>query len=164
MNFTTAANRVLGHEGGYVNHPSDPGGETNWGITKAVARENGYAGSMKTMSRDVAVGIYKRAYWDAVKGDQLPFPIAFQTFDAAVNHGRGNASRWLQRALGVADDGKIGPLTIDAARKADQGDLVLRFNAIRIRFYTSLSNFTVFGRGWMNRTAGNLDYAVGDTT
>lgn len=161
--FKKAVERVLGHEGGYVNDPRDPGGETNWGITIGTARGAGYKGSMKSMSRDQAIDIYEKLYWAPIAGDKLPFAIAFQVFDAAVNHGVGNASRWLQRTVGAAEDGKIGPNTIAAAQAFDLNDQVLRFNAIRIKFYTSLSTFATYGKGWMNRVAKNLDYGVGDT-
>lgn len=160
--FTTMVNRVLGHEGGYVNHPKDPGGETNWGITIGVARENGYMGPMKSMTREMAVSIYKQAFWDRVSGDKLPDAFVFQVFDAAVNHGIGNAVRWMQRAAGVADDGRVGPVTLKAINSAETADLVLVFNAVRLEFYTALSTWPTFGKGWTRRVAGNLRFAAGD--
>ncbi|WP_454694039.1 glycosyl hydrolase 108 family protein [Achromobacter aegrifaciens] len=95
MNFDQAFDRLIGHEGGYSNHPDDPGGETMWGVTIAVARANGYAGPMRSLPRDVAKAIYRAHYWDEVKADSLPFPVAFQVFDAAVNHGTGQAAKRL---------------------------------------------------------------------
>lgn len=160
--FATMIDRVLSHEGGYVNHPKDPGGETNWGVTIGVARENGYTGPMRTMPRSEAIRIYRRAFWDRVGGDNLPAEVVFQVFDAAVNHGIGNAVRWMQRTVGAAEDGRVGPLTLRAVKAYDTADFVLRFNAIRLRFYTSLSTFATFGRGWTNRVAGNLDLAARD--
>lgn len=162
-NFDRAISRVLAHEGGYVNNPRDPGGETNWGITLNVARANGYTGPMRTMSRDQAVAIYKAAYWDKVKGDQLPFAVAFQVFDAAVNHGVGQAIKFLQRALAVTDDGIIGPMTIKKANTVPALQTVLGFNAVRTQFYTNLATFDTFGRGWMRRVAANLHYAAADS-
>lgn len=156
--FPKMVERVLSHEGGYVNHPKDPGGETNWGIAKRSYPNV----NIKALTRDGAIAIYRRDFWDRVQGDKLPPAVAFQAFDAAVNHGIGNAVRWLQRAAGVADDGVIGPVTLAAIRKAEPADLVLRFNAVRLEFYANLSTFPTFGRGWTRRVAGNLRLAAED--
>lgn len=153
--FDRAFVELLGHEGGYVNNPADPGGETNWGITVAVARENGYVGPMKDMDQSVAKTIYARKYW-LPEFESLPYPVAFQVFDAAVNSGVGQAVRWLQRALGVADDGRIGPVTLRATQAVDPLKLVLLFNAERLTFMTNLSTWGSFGKGWARRIAGNL--------
>lgn len=99
MNFDTAFERLIGHEGGYVNHPEDPGGETNWGVTLRTAREAGYTGSMRDLTRDQAKEIYRTAYWGRAQAEQYDGAIAFQVFDAAVNHGIGQAIRFLQRAV-----------------------------------------------------------------
>lgn len=160
--FDTAFDRLIGHEGGWVNNPQDPGGETNWGITKAVARENGYTGSMREMTRDQAKSIYKTAYWGRAKADQYDFAIGFQLFDAAVNHGIGNAIRFLQRAVGVADDGVVGPMTLSAIKAMPVTDVLARFNAERLFFYTKLSTWPTFGKGWVRRVAENLRYASED--
>ena len=85
--FNQFIERVLSHEGGYVNHPKDPGGETNWGITKRTAQANGYNGSMRAMTREQAIGIYRQAFWERYHADQMPEAVAFQFFDACVNHG-----------------------------------------------------------------------------
>lgn len=154
-NFDQAFIELLGHEGGYSNDPNDPGGETNWGITVAVARENGYIGSMKDMDQSVAKAIYTKKYW-LEAFEQLPYPVAFQVFDAAVNSGVGQAVRWLQRAVGAADDGKLGPVTLQAAKAADPLKLVLLFNAERLAFMTNLSTWSSFGKGWARRIAANL--------
>lgn len=150
--------RVLGHEGGYVNDPRDPGGETKWGISKRSYP----ALNIKALTRDQAIAIYDRDFWARAQCDKLPAAIAFQLLDAAVNHGMGNPIRWLQRAAGVAADGNIGPVTLAAVRKADQNDLLLRFNAERLEFYADLQKFKDFGRGWIRRVAGNLRLASGD--
>lgn len=162
MSWATSIERVLGHEGGYTNNPKDPGGETNWGITIAVARGNGYTGPMKSMPRETAVAIYKKLYWDTIKGDQLPSAIAFQVFDAGVNHGVSRASAWLQQCVGTAQDGKIGPATLAAVTRRSDAQLVFAFLAIRTQFYTDLSTFSTFGKGWTRRIAGNLVYASQD--
>lgn len=160
--FNTAFERLISHEGGYVNHPDDPGGETNWGITKRTAMAQGYTGSMRELTRDQAKAIYKLAYWDRAKADQYDFAIGFQLFDAAVNHGIGNAVRFLQRAVGTADDGIVGPNTLSAIRAMDVNDVLMRFNAERLEFYAKLSTFTSFGRGWTRRVAGNLRHGAED--
>jgi lysozyme family protein len=155
MNFDRAFVELLGHEGGYVNHPNDPGGETNWGITIAVARENGYDGPMKDMDQSVAKRIYSAKYW-LPDFDNLPYSVAFQLFDAAVNSGVGQAVRWLQRAVGTADDGKLGSITLKAALEVDPAKIVLLFNAERLLFMTKLSNWPSFGKGWARRISENL--------
>jgi lysozyme family protein len=158
-NFDRAFSALLGHEGGYVNNPDDPGGETNWGITVAVARENGFLGAMRDMDAEVAKAIYLKRYW-LPAFDELPYPVAFQVFDGAVNSGVGQAVRWLQRAVGVADDGKLGPVTLGAAQLADPHSLVLIYNAERLEFMTKLTIWASFGRGWARRIATNLRKGV----
>ena len=153
MDFDTAFTKLLGHEGGYVNHPNDPGGETNWGVTKAVAREFGYMGAMRDMPRDTAKRIYKVKYWDAVKADEMPAAVRYPLFDAAVNSGVGQAARWLQRALGVADDGKIGAITIAKAKQSDGVAVASAMIGQRLQFMTNLSTWPAFGKGWARRVA-----------
>lgn len=156
--FETLIDRVLSHEGGYVNHPEDPGGETKFGIAK-----RSYPGvDIKNLTREQAIEIYRADFWQRVQGDQLPPALVFQVLDAAANHGVGNAVRWLQRAAGVADDGVIGPMSLAAVRRCDAADLVLKFNAERLEFYAKLSTFDAFGRGWTRRMAGNLRLAAED--
>ena len=156
--FDLLVERVLSHEGGYVNDPRDPGQETRWGISKRAYPHL----DIRNLTRAQAVDIYRRDFWQRVRGDELPREFAFQALDAAVNHGIGNAVRWMQRAAGVADDGVIGPVTLAAVQRAQPADLVLRFNAERLRFYAKLTTFSTFGRGWVNRVAGNLDHAAAD--
>lgn len=156
--FDVFIERILSHEGGYVNHPSDPGGETKWGIAK---RSYPHV-NIKELTRQQAIEIYRRDFWDRVGGGNLPDEVGFQVLDAAINHGIGNAVRMLQRAVGVADDGYFGPLSRAAVNRLPAVDVVLRFNAERINFYTKLSTFSTFGKGWMNRVADNLRYAAED--
>ena len=158
--FDKAFDLLIGNEGGYVNNPKDPGGETNWGITKAVAVANGYAGDMRTMPKEIAKSIYKKMYWDKLQCDQLPFVVAFQLFDAGVNHGNTQAAKFLQRALSVADDGVIGAKTIAAVSKLKDLQIVMLFNAERIEFYAALKTFSTFGKGWIRRVASNLKLAA----
>lgn len=162
MDFDQAFERLIAHEGGYVNHPDDPGGETNWGITARTARANGYTGSMRELTRRQAREIYRVAYWGRARADDYDPAIGFQLFDAAVNHGIGNAIRFLQRAVGVADDGIVGPQTVAAINSMQTTDVLARFNAERLDFYTRLSTWPSFGRGWVRRVAENLRYASED--
>jgi len=156
--FNAFIERVLMHEGGYVNNPRDPGGETNWGVSKRSYPLL----SIASLTRQDAIGIYRRDYWNKMQCDKMPAALAFQVLDAAINHGRGNATRWLQRIVGVAEDGIIGPLTMAAIEQADALGLVFSFNSERLRFYASLSTFGVFGRGWIRRVAINLQFAAID--
>lgn len=157
MNFDQAFHKLLGHEGAYSNHPNDPGGETMWGVTIAVARQNGYAGAMKDMPVDVAKRIYKAQYWDAVRADEMPAGLRYPLFDAAVNSGVGQAIRWLQRALQLADDGRIGPITLAAAKQSNTEVIQRRMLSQRLRFMTNLSNWSSFSRGWARRIADLLE-------
>ena len=158
--FDKAFDLLIGNEGGYVNNLADPGGETNWGITRAVAVDNGYDGSMKLMPKETAKGIYKKIYWDKLQCDQLPFIVAFQLFDAGVNHGNAQAAKFLQRALSIEDDGVIGAKTIAAVSKLEDLQIVMLFNAERIEFYAALKTFSTFGKGWIRRVASNLKLAT----
>ena len=155
MKFDQAFDKLIGHEGGYSNHPSDPGGETMWGVTLRVARAAGYQGPMSALLRGTAADIYRRQYWDAVKADQLPEAIRYDVFDAAVNSGVGQAAKWLQRALGVKDDGVIGAQTVAAALMAGP-TLPARYNGTRLQFMTDLAGWSSFGKGWARRIASNL--------
>jgi lysozyme family protein len=160
MNFDEAFTKLLGHEGGYVNHPNDPGGETNWGVTKAVARDFGYTGSMRDLPRDTAKRIYRVKYWDTVKADEMPAAVRYPLFDAAVNSGVGQAARWLQRALGVADDGKIGAITIAKAKQSDGVAVASAMIGQRLHFMTNLSTWPAFGKGWARRIASLMQEAA----
>ena len=162
LSFQQIFDRLIGHEGGYVNDPRDPGGETNWGVTKRTAQANGYTGNMKTMTRQQAYEIYRRAFWLRYNCEQMPDAVAYQFFDAAVNHGFGNASRMLQRAVGVLDDGIIGKYSLEAINRNPISDTLMVLNGERLNFYTRLKNFDRFGKGWVNRVAQNLRYGAQD--
>lgn len=157
MNFDAAFQRVLKHEGGYVHHPSDPGGATNMGITEAVARRVGYKGAMQDLPVDLAKRIYFEEYWKPMRADELPPAVRYALFDSAVNSGVGQATKWLQRALGVADDGALGPKTLAAANAANPESLRARIMAQRLRFLTNLDTFGAFGRGWTRRCCDILE-------
>lgn len=158
MTFDEAFDRLIGHEGGYVNHKLDPGGETKWGISKRAYPDVNIA----SLTREQAKAIYRRDYWERAKADQYDGAIAFQLFDAAVNHGIGQAVKFLQRAVGVKDDGIVGPVTLRAVQDTPVADVLMRFNAERLDFYTGLSTWGSFGKGWARRVAGNLRYAAED--
>jgi lysozyme family protein len=157
MNFDAAFDTLLKHEGGYSDHSADPGGKTRYGIVEAVAREVGYRGDMKDLPLDLAKRIYKDRYWDAVKADQMPPAIRYVLFDGAVNSGVGQSAKWLQRALGVKDDGAIGPQTIAAANAGNPDALRMRMLSQRLKFMAGLSNWPAFSRGWALRIASLME-------
>jgi len=152
MTFDQAFERLLGHEGGYVDHPSDPGGETNWGISHRSYPEL----DIKTLTQDAAKAIYRRDYWDRVRCDDLPDDLRFALFDAAVNSGTRRAVIWLQKAVDAEEDGVIGPETLQAVARAAPGRTVRVYNGQRLQFMASLPTWPRFGRGWANRIAENL--------
>lgn len=157
--FNRAIDRILAHEGGYSNDRLDPGGETKYGISKrAYPNED-----IKALTRDKAKVIYRRDYWNAIKGDQLHPAVAFQVMDAAVNHGVSWASKTLQRAAQVTVDGKVGPKTM-AAANANPRRTIDQFNDYRERFYRKLPTFGRFGRGWLARLEQNRKFANEDLT
>ena len=158
MSFEKSINRLLGHEGGYVNNPNDPGGETNWGISKRSYPNI----NMKELTREQAIALYKRDFWDAIGADDLPEGIGYQLLDFAVNSGCATAIRALQRAVGVADDGHIGPVSIAAINATSPHDLIMHLLAERLDFMTRLSNWPNASRGWSRRIAANLRYGADD--
>ena len=154
MNFDTAFDKLLKHEGGFSDHAADPGGKTRYGITEVVAREVGYRGEMRDLPIDLAKRIYKDRYWDACQADKLPPDVRYIVFDGAVNSGVSQSVKWLQRACGVLDDGVVGPQTIQAARAEGIKSKML---AQRLRFMAGLSTWPNFGRGWARRIADLLE-------
>lgn len=161
MNFDQAFTALMGNEGGYVNHPDDPGGATRWGITARVALKNGYTGDMRDYPVADAKRVARAMYWDAVRADDLPEALRFDVFDAAYNHGPKQAAIFLQRSLGITADGVIGPVSVLAARTADARGVSMRFNAERLDLYTSLPTWASFGKGWARRVRDNLRLAAG---
>lgn len=172
LTYDQAFERVIGHEGGYTDDPRDRGNWTSGVIGKGELKGTNFGISamtypnldIKNITLQQAKDIYKVDFWNRVHGEELHNAVAYQLFDAAINHGVGNAIRLLQRALGVADDGRVGPVTLTAAKTIDTNDLLLKFNAQRIHFYTRISTFNTYGRGWMRRIADNLSYAADDYT
>lgn len=160
--FADALARVLIHEGGYVNHPADPGGATNRGVIQRVydgyRKRNGLATRSVHLITDAEVSdIYRRQYWDAVKGDQLPAGVSYVVFDGAVNSGPVQSIKWLQRALGVVDDGVIGNVTLAAVdAHPDHDALIAEICDRRLKFLKALRHWPTFGRGWTSRVFGVL--------
>lgn len=157
--FDDLIGRVLTHEGGYVNDPKDPGGETQWGISKRSYPNVDIA----ALTRPEAIEIYRTDFWQRVHGDEMDKCVAYLALDFAVNSGIETAIRKLQAAAGVADDGHWGPITRDAVGNRDNaGALAMRYVAQRMRFQRKLSTWSSFSGGWTERNARNLEYAAED--
>jgi lysozyme family protein len=157
QNFAEALQHVLKHEGGFVNHPKDPGGMTNLGCTKAVWEE--WCGHpvderiMRSLKPADVAPLYKRKYWDKVKGDDLPTGVDYVVFDAAINSGAGRASKWLQACVGVEVDGDIGPKTLRGVLAFDPKQLIEDYSRRRLSFLMDLPTWDTFGKGWTRRVA-----------
>lgn len=165
--FDLALGRVLRHEGGFSNHPADPGGPTNRGVIQRVydayrRSKDLPTRSVRALQTDEMRDIYRRQYWDAVRADELPTGLDYAVFDAAVNSGPAQAAKWLQRALGVVDDGQVGGVTIAAARAAP--DLIAVIQDVcdrRLAMLRGLKTWPTFGRGWAARVADVRSDAAG---
>lgn len=155
MTFDEAFKVLIGHEGGYVNDPRDPGGETKFGISKRAWPQV----DIKALTLKEAKAIYYANYWLAAGCDKVVGPVRFDLFDAAVNSGVSQAVKWLQEASGVAADGRFGPRTLSAVQACAPLALVARFNGHRLRFMAALNTWPSFGRGWARRIAANLTRA-----
>lgn len=152
MKFDDAFELLIGHEGGYVNNPRDPGGETKYGISK-----RSYPGEdIPNMTLARAKAIYLHDYWGAAGCDAVPDVIKADLFDAAVNSGVHAAIRMLQRACSADPDGILGPRTLMALQSMAPARLVARFNGSRLEFMASLATWPTFSRGWARRIASNL--------
>lgn len=165
-NFDASLAAVLQHEGGFVNDPLDPGGATNRGITQGTydlwrADHQLPLRSVKLITPAEVMAIYKKRYWDAVQGDALPSGLDYCLFDFAVNSGPKRAVTYLQRILGVADDGKIGPVTLDAAEHVPATDLIEGVCNLRLAFMKKQPTFHRFGKGWSRRVAEVRERARG---
>jgi lysozyme family protein len=156
--YEAALARLLAHEGGYTNHPDDPGGPTNFGITIAdyrrYAKADATAADVRAMPVDAAKAIYRRRYWDAQRCDELPAGVDYAVFDYGVNSGIGRSGKVLRRVLRLADDSaRVTDDVIAAARAADPGEIVVAICDERLRFLKSLRTWDVFGKGWARRVA-----------
>src|SRR5210317_79609 len=164
-NYQTCLEMILHHEGGYVNHPKDPGGETNLGVTKRVYEDFGGTKDMKDLTREDVEPIYKKNYWDRVKGDELPAGLDLCVFDFGVNAGTGRAAKYLQTMIGTVADGGIGPNTLKALALYVESEgveqTIRNYQAARQEYYESLSTFETFGRGWTRRVDETTKMAIG---
>ena len=156
-NWPNAFALMLKSEGGYVNNPADPGGRTNLGVTQGtweswVGRPSDEP-EMRGLTPEKVEPLYKKKYFDAVRGDELPMGLDYLMFDFAVNAGAGRAIKTLQTAVGVTPDGGFGPMTMAAVQATDPVELINKFSQAKEDFYRSLSQFPTFGKGWLNRVA-----------
>jgi lysozyme family protein len=157
-NFQRALPLFLKHEGGFVNHPNDPGGATNKGVTIATYRRyinrNGTVADLKRITDAQVAIVYKQQYWDRVQGDLLPSGVDYAVADFAINSGPSRGAKHLQAVVGVAQDGQIGPITLAAVRERDPSDIIRRLCANRLAFMKRIrggSLWKTFGRGWQRR-------------
>tara|TARA_R110000803_G_scaffold205664_1_gene272500 strand:+ start:276 stop:788 length:513 start_codon:yes stop_codon:yes gene_type:complete len=163
-NFDKCLKMLLSHEGGFVNHPDDPGGITNLGVTKKVYDEwigrESTEQEMRDLTPDDVGPIYKKNYWDRIKGDSLPSGLDWACFDWAVNSGSGRPAKAVQRAVGATQDGAIGPATIGLIMEKDPKFIIEYVHDVRQDFYKSLKTFETFGRGWTRRNKETLHQAL----
>lgn len=157
--FDRAYTLLLENEGGLSNHPADNGGLTKYGISQArYPRED-----IRGLTLGRAKFLTKRDFWDTYRCEQMPWPIAFVMFDCVFNHDPRGPIRWLQRAIGVNDDGVLGPKTIAAANQAEDPLSVARdILAQRMRHFTRLDDWPVFGNGWTKRVLDTMIGAVNE--
>ncbi len=156
-NFQPCLEFVLEHEGGWADHPRDPGGATMKGVTMAVYQS--YLGrniskkELRNIPQDHLVDIYKSLYWDKVRCDQLAVGVDLVVFDMAVNSGVSRSARILQRCVGAVPDGVIGPKTMALVNGIPAKDIIVKFSDGRENFYKNLNTFDTFGEGWLRRNS-----------
>jgi len=154
-NWNAALAAVLHHEGGFVNHPLDPGGITNLGCTKATWEK--WCGhpvteqDMRDLTPEDVSPLYKTKYWDKVRADDLPAGVDYVVFDTAINSGPGRAAKLLQETIGTTPDGAIGPLTLRAIAAMPAKDIINSFQDRRLAYLQTLPTWSTFGRGWARR-------------
>jgi lysozyme family protein len=146
---------VLKHEGGFVNHPKDPGGMTNLGVTRTnwelYLDHDVTEAEMRALTPEIVKPFYKKNYWDRIRGDELPSGVDYAAYDLAVNSGTGRAAKYLQQIAGVTADGVIGPRSMEAIKKCDAEDTVDEICNMRMDFLKNLNTFETFGKGWTSR-------------
>ena len=152
MTFDEAFAKLIEHEGGYVNDPADPGGETKYGISRRAYPGEDIAG----MTLERAKTIYQRDYWGPAGCDAVPPGVKFQVFDCAVNSGVAATIKLVQRAVCTVPDGVLGPQTLMAIQSMPVPRFVARFNAQRLALLVGLPTWPRFGRGWVLRAVDNL--------
>jgi len=163
-NFDKCLEMLLAHEGGFVNHPEASEGITNLRVTKKVYDEwtgrESTEQEMRDLTPDDVAPIYKKNYWDRVKGDSLPSGLDWACFDWAVNSGSGRPAKAVQRAVGATQDGAIGPQTLGLIMEKDPEEIINYVYGVRQDFYKSLKTFETFGRGWTRRNKETLHQAL----
>jgi lysozyme family protein len=163
-NFDHCLEMLLKHEGGFVNHPKDPGGMTNLGVTRATYEQ--YLGrhvteeEMRALTPELVGPLYKANYWDKARCDDLPSGVDWFVFDWGVNSGMSRPVKALQRVVGVAADGGVGPYTLRAIGSHESKLLVEKMYEARQHFYESLSTFETFGKGWTRRNKETLEKSL----
>jgi lysozyme family protein len=162
QNFAAILRRVLQSEGGYVNHPSDPGGPTNYGITLATYRRfvepDATAADIRSMPIETAMQIYRKRYWDACGCDQLPSGVDYSVMDYAVNSGNGRANGVLRHVIGLAPTASLGRVAEELAKR-DALAIINAINDERLAFLKTLRTWPVFGAGWLHRVNGVRVYS-----
>jgi len=156
-NFQRALKLVLRHEGGYVDHPKDPGGATNKGVTigtfRRYVKADATKADLKAITSEQVATVYYRHYWSAVMAHELPSGLDYAVFDYAVNSGPDRAAKHLQALVGVTVDGRIGPATLAAVGKKDTAVLINALCNRRMEFLRGLKTWNTFGKGWSRRVA-----------
>ena len=164
QNFEQSLKMLLHHEGGYVWHPEDPGGETNLGVTRAVYEQwvgrQVMDGEMKRLTVADVAPIYKTNYWDKIKGDDLPSGLDFAAFDWGVNSGTGRPVRVIQKYISAKQDGVIGPKSLALVAENDPANMIQYLYEQRQKFYERLKTFETFGKGWTRRNQETLKSAM----
>jgi lysozyme family protein len=154
-NWDNAFALVLKHEGGYVNHPKDPGGMTNLGVTKRAWEEyvdhDVTESEMRALTPEIVKPFYKTKYWDKIRGDELPSGVDYAAYDLAVNSGTGRAAKYLQQIAGVPADGVIGPKSMEAILSCSPEETVEVLCDMRLDFLKKLPTWDTFGKGWGRR-------------
>ena len=155
--FEYAMRLLLRHEGGFVNHPKDPGGMTNLGVTKAVwdahTGKDASEADMRALTQVAVQPVYKARYWDAIHGDDLPHGVDYCLFDCAVNSGPGRAVKLAQYVLHQKVDGSLGKNTLAAINAADPVEFIEDYSQRRLDFLKSLPTWPTFGTGWGKRVS-----------
>lgn len=168
--FDKCFDRVIGHEGGFQDDRRDRGNWTGGEVGKGQLKGTKFGLAamtypdvdIKNLTVEQAKAIYKRDWWDKLKMDRYPSALAYQMFDASINHGSGRANQFLQKAIGVDQDCKVGPKTLAAMEAMDLNDVLLKFISIRLRYFTDVKTWKDYCTGWTRRMAENLMYAAED--
>lgn len=164
-NWDAIYKMVIANEGGFVNHPKDPGGMTNLGVTRsawqAYLNRDVTEAEMRALTPEIVESFYKDLYWNRIKGDLLPSGVDYATYDFAVNSGPYRAAQYLQEIAGATVDGMIGPKSLEAINACNPEQVADAICDMRLDFLKRLSTFVTFGRGWTDRVSKVKAKAVG---